>query len=107
MRYHANCLGMTETADEPPVEQLEDAALGLYRRMCGLVEQSTRLAVAARGAVTAVNAGTFVVFETGAYQDASCLAVGNAVAVGPISAMICSAESTPKPGTAASRCTAS
>ncbi len=40
-------------------------------------------------------------------HDASCGADGNASAPGPISAMICCAESTPKPGSSAKRTTAS
>src|SRR5256885_8914068 len=40
-------------------------------------------------------------------QDESCLAEGKVAAVAPTSAMICCAESTPRPGTSASRSTAS
>ena len=48
------------------VAQLENTALGLHRGKRGPIEQSTHLAVAARGAVTAVDAGTLVVPWTGA-----------------------------------------
>jgi hypothetical protein len=37
MRNRANRLGMAETANEPPVEQFEDTALGLHRGMRGLI----------------------------------------------------------------------
>ena len=39
-------------------------------------------------------------------QEARCLGDGNVAALTPTSAMICCAESTPSPGTSASRCTA-
>jgi hypothetical protein len=48
------------------VAQLENTALDLHRGKRGPIEQSTHLAVAARGAVTAVDAGTLVVPWTGA-----------------------------------------
>jgi hypothetical protein len=67
MRNRADCLGMAEAAHKPPVEQLEDAALGLHRRLRGLIEESTHLAIAARDAVTAIDAGTLLVSWTGAH----------------------------------------
>ena len=49
MRDYADGLGMAEPSDAAPVEQLEDAALGLHRGMRRLIEQSTHLAIALRG----------------------------------------------------------
>jgi serine/threonine protein kinase len=59
----------------------------------------------------AMMTGVGMLLGTAAYMspehEARRFAEGNVVAIGPTSAMICCAESTPKPGTAASRCTAS
>jgi hypothetical protein len=41
MRDRSARLGMAETDDEPPVQQLKDIALSLHCGMRGLIEQST------------------------------------------------------------------
>jgi hypothetical protein len=72
----ADCLGVTETDNETPVEQLKDTPFGFHGRVRRLIEQATHLPVAARGAVTVVDARALVMAWTGAYPGRKTLGGG-------------------------------
>ena len=107
MGDRADRLRVSETDDQPSIHELKDTAFGLHRGIRRLIEQAAHLPVAVRRSMAVIDAGALIVPGQAPTHEARRLAVGNVAAVGPTSAMICCAESTPKPGTAASRSTAS
>src|SRR5690242_3557261 len=79
-----------QARDKATIEDLEDTSFAFDGSIGSLIHNAAHLAVAFARAFAVVHARTFVL-----------------AAVAPTSAMICCAESTPRPGTSASRSTAS
>jgi len=77
------------------IHDLEDASFGLHRGVGTLIEQSAHLAVTLRRAVAVVHSRALVVARACAYPRRQLLGRIKGAAVGPTSAMICCAESTP------------
>jgi hypothetical protein len=73
----------------------------------GLIENASHVAVALRGTVAPAYSRALVVSRHDPTQEERFLAEGKVAALAPTSAMICCAESAPRPGTSASRSTAS
>ena len=99
-------LRMPEPGDDPSIHQLEETALRLDGGVGRYMEEAAHLPVAGRRAVTRVPARALLRAGARPHPGDSCFAEGNVFAVGPTSAMICCAESTPRPGTSANRSTA-
>ena len=100
-------LRVPEARDQPAIHDGEDGALGLHGGIRSLIQDASHLTVALGAAMTVVLAHALVGARAAPIQEARCLSEGNVAAVAPTSAMICCAESTPNPGTSASRWTAS
>jgi len=77
---------MSEARDRAAIDNLEDTAFGLYCSVGRLVEKAPHVAAAGRRS-----------------HEERCFPEGKVAAVGPTSAMICCAESTPSPGTCAAQ----
>jgi len=77
--------------------------LVLAAAFAACIEYVSHLTVALWRAVAVVHARGLIVTRTGTDPRGETFQEGNVAAVGPTSAMICCAESTPKPGTSASR----
>src|SRR5713226_3969760 len=88
---------------------IDDLENGSFRLGCGvgtLIENAPHMAVALRERWFLDTPALSSSPGHAPTQDESCLAEGKVAAVAPTSAMICCAESTPRPGTSASRSTA-
>jgi hypothetical protein len=107
MRDGPDGLIVSQSRDRAAIHDLEDASFGLYCGVGGLVEKAPHVAVALRRPVAVVHACAFLVAGQVPAHEESCSAEGKVAAVAPTSAMICCAESTARPGTSASRSTAS
>src|SRR5262245_12831356 len=100
-------LRVAEARDKPPIDDREDAALRFHRGVGRLIQHAPHVLVALGTAVTVVDPALSSLPGQAPIHEARCFADGKVAAVAPTSAMICCAESTPSPGTSASRCTAS
>src|ERR1700752_5197280 len=85
---------------------LKVTAFPLDRSVRRLVQHPPQIFIAFGGATAVILFGTFVFPGTGSHPRGHSAAEGNVLACSPTSAMICCAESTPKPGTSARRITA-
>lgn len=103
----ANGLCVAQAWDETAIEDREDSALGLRRGVGCLIEDAPHLAVPLRTAVTVVHARALFTARAGAHPGGEVFGGRKRRGGGTDSAMICWAESTPRPGTSANRCTAS
>ena len=98
---------VSQARDAAAIHNLKDACFGSGCGVGRLVENATHVAVAFRRSVAVVHAPLSSSPGQAPTQEERHFADGNVAAVGPTSAMICCAESTPRPGTSASRVTAS
>jgi len=98
---------VSQARHQAAIHGLEDASFGFDRGVGTLIENTPHVAVAFRGAVARGNLRTLFVSGACANHEERCFSEGNVAALAPTSARICCAESTPNPGTSASRCTAS
>jgi len=97
-----------ETRYRAVVDKLEDASFSPGCGVGRLVENTPHVAVPLRGSVAIVHAPrSRCRREQAPTQEESFFSEGKVAAVAPTSAMICCAESTPSPGTSASRSTES
>src|SRR5215831_8130290 len=100
---HTDRLIMPQARHIAAIEVLEDAPFVLDRRVGGLIEKAPQGAVPLGRPVAAAHSRRLVVAGAGAHPRGE---VSRGVAaVGPTWAIICCAESTPRPGTSASRST--
>src|SRR6516162_3271290 len=107
MGDHSDGLIMSHAHDLAAIYDLENASFGPGCSVGSLIENPPHLAITFRGTVAIVDSPGLVVPGHTATQEQSCLSEEKLATVGPTSAMICCAESTPRPGTSASRFTAS
>src|SRR6516165_3560192 len=107
MGDHSDGLIMSHAHDLAAIYDLENASLGPGCSVGSLIENPPHLAITFRRTVAVVDSPGLVVSRAYCYQEHRCLSEGKVATVGPTSEMICCAESTPRPGTSASRFTAS
>ena len=96
-----------EARHQTTIEDLEDASFAFDGSIGSLIQNAAHLAVAFGRAFAVVHARAFFLSWHAPTHDTRFFAAGKVAAVAPTSAMICYAESTPRPGTSASRSTAS
>jgi len=101
-----NRLRVPLTRNHPPIHELEDAPLGLDRRVGRLMEEAPHLAVAVGGAVAVVDACTLLCASARAHPERELLRGRKRPGSGPNFGDDLLAELTPSPGTSASRSTA-
>ena len=89
------------------IEDLEDASFAFDGSIGSLIQNAAHLAVAFGRAFAVVHARAFFLSWALPLHETRFFAAGKVAAVAPTSAMICCAESTPRPGTSAGRSTAS
>jgi hypothetical protein len=87
-------------------DHFKNASLPLDGGVCGLIEEPAQSAVAFGRTATARLLGADLLAWANSPQEARAFSAGKTSAVGPISAMIGWADSTPRPGTSANRSTA-
>ena len=108
MRNGSDRFVVSETWHETPIDDLEDTSFVFDGSIGRLIENAAHLTVALRRAFAAVHACALSSSPGHApTHETRFLAEAKVAALAPTSAMICCAESTPKPGTSASRWTAS
>jgi hypothetical protein len=101
----ADGLIVSQARHQSAIDDLENGSFRLDRSVSTLIENAPHMAVAFRGAVAS---GYFPLSSSPGHaptQEERCLPEGNVAAAAPTSAMICCAESTPRPGISASRWT--
>src|SRR5438445_8324251 len=84
---------------------IDDLENGSFRLGCGvgtLIKNAPHMAIALRGAVALGYSRALVLSWARSHPGREVLAEANVAALAPTSAMICCAESTPRPGTSAS-----
>lgn len=69
----ADRLSVAEARDEPAIDDREDAALGLHRRVGRLVQDASHLPVTFGTAVAVVDTRTLLVAGTGAHPRGEML----------------------------------
>src|SRR5215831_18953082 len=107
MGNHSDGLIMSHARYLAVIHDLENASFGSRCGVGSLIENPSQLAIALRRTMAVVHSRALVVARDTPTQEHSCLWEAKLVAIGPTSAIICCAESTPRPGTSASRFTAS
>src|SRR5882724_3043228 len=94
---------MSQARDRAVIDKFEDASFGPGCGVGRLIENAPHVAVALRRAVAVVHSRAFVVAGAGAHPRGETFLGRKGRCGGADSAMICCAESTPRPGTSASR----
>jgi len=107
IRNYADRLVMSQARNETTIHDLENASLAFNCGIRSLIENAAHLAVALRRVSAAVHPRTLFLTWACPYPRGELFSDAKVAAVAPTSAMICCAESTPSPGTAASLLTAS
>src|SRR5713226_5680051 len=107
MRNGSDRFVVSETRHETTIDDLEDTSFVFDGSIGSLIENAAHLTVALGRAFAAVHACALLFARACSYPRDQILAEAKVAALAPTSAMICCAESTPKPGTSASRWTAS
>src|ERR1035437_2779191 len=98
---------VSQSRQQPAKRHFENASFDLDRRLRSLIQQAPHGAVTlGRARALRPPALSWFPGHTPTHED-SAFSDRNAAALGPTSAIICSAESTPKPGTSATRFTTS
>src|SRR5262245_53513943 len=92
-------LRVSKARDEPAVHDRKDRPLRLHRGVSGLIQDAAHLSIAFGAAVTVVDAGTLLIARARAHPGRELFRRWKPAALAPTSAMICCAESTPRPGT--------
>src|SRR6185437_6076826 len=105
MRNCSDCLPVSQARYQPAVHELEDASFVLDRGISRLIEDPSHVTVTRGAAVLLfIPALSSSPGHAPTHED-RFLGEAKVAAVAPTSAMICCAESGPRPGTSDSRCT--
>jgi hypothetical protein len=104
---YSNRLIVPQARYIPAIEDLEDASFIFNRSVGSLIEDAPHMTITLRGPVAAAYSRALVVSGAGQAptHEERFPSEGKVAAVTPTSAMVCCAESTPRPGTSASRWT--